>query len=245
MKLLIDIGNTRLKWANYESGKIGNSGAIFHGQECINTELLNAWEGISVPDAMIIACVSSQTIKQQLISAAKARWPGIFIQEVYTEKEARGVSNAYSDHMKLGVDRWLAMLAAYHQYAAAVCIVDCGTAITLDVVNAQGQHLGGMIMPGINLMKQALYQGTADLNICSATHGLGLANNTEAAIFNGNLNSVKGFIEYGLAEFKGPVQLILTGGDADYLLETLKLEGVVENELVLKGLALSILEQEK
>jgi pantothenate kinase type III len=94
--------------------------------------------------------------------------PGIIIPpkccQIYTQKYALGVRNAYPKHNKLGVDRWLAMLAAYHYYNAPVCIVSCGSALTLDIVDSQGQHLGGMIMPGLNLMQQALSRGTANLN---------------------------------------------------------------------------------
>ena len=98
-------------------------------------------------------------------------------------------------------------------------------------------------MPGLALMKQALHRGTADLNVCPDVHKLGLANDTEAAIFNGNLNAIKGFIELGLAQYNKPLQLIVTGGDAKFLADILKLDAIVDTELVFKGLALSNIEQ--
>ncbi len=243
MILLVDIGNTRLKWTLQQSGKFCQAGAITHGHKGINSALLSAWQGLDLPQKIYLACVSSITVKQAFFDAAEQLWPNVQIREIQTQKYAKGVSNAYSKPEKLGVDRWLVLLAAYHYYIAPVCVVDCGTAITLDVVDCQGTHLGGMIMPGLTLMKQALQNGTADLNFCLEVHKQGLANNTEAAIFNGNLNAIKGFIELGLAQYKKPLQLILTGGDAEFVADTLKLDAIVDTQLVFKGLALSSIEQ--
>ena len=236
--LLIDIGNTRIKWAQHQAGKLDKMHALVHIDKGIETLLVTSWQQLNSPEYIYLACVGPQNTKQQVIQIAEQLWPGVKVQEIHTQKYAHGVQNAYPKYTKLGVDRWLAMLAAYHDYAAPVCIVSCGSALTLDIVNNQGQHLGGMIMPGLNLMQQALSKGTANLKICSEQYSQGLANDTEAAIYNGNLNAIKGFIEQGLAEYKKPMQLILTGGDAIFLADSLKLEAVIDAELVLKGLAL-------
>lgn len=239
MILLVDIGNTRLKWVQHQAGEFYQSDAITHVNKCINSELLTAWQALETPQKIYLAVVSSRIVRQAIFDVAEQLWPNVQIQEVRTQKYAKGVTNAYPKPEKLGVDRWLALLAAYHYYNAPVCVVDCGTAITLDVLDQQGMHLGGMIMPGLTMMKQALQKGTADLNICSELHKQGLANDTEAAIFNGNLTAVKGFIEFGLAQYKKPLQLIVTGGDAEFITSTLKLDAIVDIELVFKGLALS------
>ena len=242
MILLVDIGNTRLKWTQQKSGKFSQTGAITHLHTHINSALLIAWQELQAPQKIYLAAVSSKTVKQVLFDVAEQLWPDVPIQEVQTEERALGVNNAYSKPEKLGVDRWLAMLAAYHCYASPVCIVDCGTAITLDVIDQQGQHLGGMIMPGLTLMKQALQSNTADLNICSEVYQPGLADDTDAAIFNGNLSAIKGFIEFGFAQHQKPLQLIITGGDAEFIADTLKLDAIVDTELVFKGLALASIE---
>jgi type III pantothenate kinase len=83
-----------------------------------------------------------QNIKQQVVHIAEQLWPAVSVQEIYTQKYALGVRNAYPKHNKLGVDRWLAMLAAYHYYNAPVCIVSCGSALTLDIVDSQGSVNG-------------------------------------------------------------------------------------------------------
>lgn len=238
MILFVDIGNTRLKWAQLQAGKLAQIAAIMHATKSINSELLTTWQNLPPPKRIYLAVVSSKRVKQIFFDVAEQLWPNVPVQEVQTEKYALGVTNAYPKPEKLGVDRWLAVLAAYHYYTAPVCVVDCGTAITLDVVDQQGQHLGGMIMPGLTLMKQALQKGTADLNICSGVYQQGLANDTEAAIFNGNLSAIKGFIVHGLAQYKKPLQLVVTGGDAEFITEILQLDAIVDTELVFKGLAL-------
>lgn len=236
--ILIDIGNTRIKWARYHAGKLEKMHAIVHIEQDIKPLLLTAWQHLPQPECIYLACVGSQDIKQQLILLVEQIWPDIKLHEIYTQKSACGVKNAYLKYTKLGVDRWLAMLAAYHYYPAPVCIVSCGSALTLDIIDKQGGHLGGMIMPGLSLMHQALSRGTANLKACSEHYTPGLANDTEAAIYNGCLSAIRGFIEQGLAQYQQPVTVILTGGDADFLTAGLNLPAVIDAQLVLKGLAL-------
>ena len=236
--ILVDVGNTRIKWARHHAGKLEKMHAIVHIEQDIKPLLLTAWQHLPRPDCIYLACVGPQDIKQQLIQLAKQIWPDIKLHETYTQKYAQGVENAYPKHTKLGVDRWLAMLAAYHYHSAPVCIVSCGSALTLDMVDKQGQHLGGMIMPGLSLMRQSLSRGTANLKACSEHYSPGLANDTEAAIYNGCLSAIKGFIEQGLAQYQQPATVILTGGDAGFLATGLNLTAVIDAHLVLKGLAL-------
>lgn len=237
MILLIDIGNTRLKWGQWQAGEFSQGGAIFHSQEAFKAELGNAWRALSRPEILRLACVSSPVIKQQVIELAQQLWPKVTIHEAGSGQYAKGLSNGYAIPQKLGVDRWLAMIGAVHHYAAPFCLVDCGTAITLDVVEQGGQHLGGLIMPGLTLMKESLHQGTASLSFCAEEHQQGLAKYTEAAIYNGSVYAVKGFIETGMAQYGRSVPLILTGGDAVFLANILTLDAIVDTELVFKGLA--------
>lgn len=236
--ILVDIGNTRIKWARHHAGILEKMHAIVHIEQDITPLLLSAWQHLPRPDCIYFACVGPQGIKQLLIQLAEQIWPGVKLHETYTQKIAHGVENAYPKYTKLGVDRWLAMLAAYHYHTAPVCIVSCGSALTLDIVDEQGQHLGGMIMPGLSLMRLVLSKGTANLNNCSEHYMPGLANDTEAAIYNGCLSAIRGFIEHGLAQYHQPASVILTGGDADFLANNLNLPAVIEAQLVLQGLAL-------
>jgi type III pantothenate kinase len=190
--------STNEGWALQHSDTLEFFGAANHHQDDFSATLISAWQLLPIPDYIYIACVSSTELKQLLISIIGQLWPNCSIQEIHTEKYSHGISNAYYNPEKLGVDRWLAMLGAVAHYSVPVCIVDFGTAITLDVIDKHGQHLGGMIMPGLTVLKQSLSNNTADLNFCSEVHKQGLAKDTQAAIYNGCLYAVKGFIEAGL-----------------------------------------------
>ncbi len=243
MNLLVDIGNTRLKWAVQQLGNLDSFGALVHNQENFSATLIASWRLLELPNCIYIACVSSTELKQLLITIIGQLWPNCPIQEIHTKKQSHGLSNAYLNPEKLGVDRWLAMQGAFRHYSAPFCVVDFGTAITLDVIDEQGQHLGGMIMPGLTLLKQSLSKGTADLSFSSESHKQGLANYTQAAIYNGCLYAVKGFIEAGLMQTAQTSHLILTGGDAEFLANTLKLDAVIDTELIFKGMVLLSSEQ--
>ncbi len=240
MKLLIDIGNTRLKWVCYQAQRRYQTEAMMHAQEeTIYPLLMAAWQGMHTPSKIYLAAVGAKVVKLAVIAVATQLWPDVPLKEVLTQGYAKGVTNAYAKPEKLGIDRWLALLAAYHYYTGPLCVVDCGTAITLDVLDQQGHHLGGMIMPGLTMLQNSLQQGTAaTLNVGTQKYKLGLANNTEAAIFSGNLYAIKGFVEFGLAQIKQPLCLLMTGGDAEFIVDTLELGAIVDTQLVFKGLAL-------
>lgn len=236
--ILIDIGNTRIKWASFIAGQLGTMHALNHTEQGFSKKLVDAWQKTPSPDKIYLASVGPVTIKQNIIHLTQVIWPEVIFQEVHTQKKALGVNNAYRQYQKLGVDRWLSILAAYHYFHPPVCIISCGTAITLDIIDQHGQHLGGMIMPGFNLLKNALSKGTANLGLSIQNYPLGLSCDTESAIYNGNLNAVKGFIEFGLASYHQPLPLILTGGDAQFFQDALKLRASVDSQLVMKGLCL-------
>ncbi|BCG64210.1 MAG: type III pantothenate kinase [Methyloprofundus sp.] len=236
MILLVDIGNSRLKWNTIQAEKMAQTHAILHVHGSIQATLIKAWQVLDKPEGLRLACVGSPLVKQQLIEVVNSLWPNLPIIEAHSVTNAQGITNAYPVPHKLGVDRWLAMIGAFQHYKAPFCIVSCGTAITLDIVNEQGMHLGGMIMPGLRLMQQALQQGTSALNINNEAHPLGLASYTEAGIYNGCFAAVKGFIEMGLAQYDSAAQLILAGGDAVLLQESLQLDAIIDLDVVMHGL---------
>ena len=106
-------------------------------------------------------------------------------------RQAGGVMNAYDDIDQLGVDRWLTIIAAWNRYRSAVCIVDCGTALTLDVVSASGQHAGGFIVPGLTLMGDVLNRQTQQINASlDQKLSLELGRNTRECISNGAVMAI-------------------------------------------------------
>jgi type III pantothenate kinase len=236
MNLLVDMGNTRLKWAMLENGGL-IAGTPLPNQQLTQQQLRASWHQLPPPEHLLIACVSQVSLLALVKTVAIGLWPTTDIIIVRAKGHAYGVQNAYLQPEKLGVDRWLALVAVHNRYHTAACIVDCGTAITLDVLNDHGKHLGGLICPGLTLMKQALATGTQALEIADGKSAPGLADHTEAAIYNGTLNAAVGLIERVLSQQNGTIPLILTGGDARLIADQLSIKPIVDVDLVLHGLA--------
>ncbi len=231
------MGNTRMKWA------VSKNHHIIVGQALANHDLdrqhlMAAWKGIIRPQHIAVACVSAGDLLVLVQSVANELWPGVDILRVSAQAHAFGVTNAYRQPEKLGVDRWLALVAARQYYPLPACIVDCGTAITVDLLAAQGIHQGGFISPGLGLMRQALAQGTDALPFTDTRHALQPADSTEAAIYSGTLLTAVGLIEHVLIKQPETIQLILTGGDAELIAEQLATPLVTDADLVLRGLAI-------
>jgi type III pantothenate kinase len=235
MNLLIDMGNTRLKWAVTTAGQI-MSGAPLANNRINRDELFQLWSDISRPRRIAISCVSATRLLELVQTVANELWLGVDIILVKSQAHAFGVINAYQQPERLGVDRWLSLIAVWQQYQAPACIVDCGTAITVDLIDADGKHQGGLISPGLMLMKQSLGQGTEALTFSNAQYACGLAGSTEAAIYSGTLLAAVGLIEHVLAQHPAGMRLILTGGDAKLIAGQLDAVSTVDPDLMLRGL---------
>lgn len=249
MNLLIDMGNSRLKWASSHpfptdygtSADLTKGGHIIPGPPLPNTRinhqaLIDAWKVIPPPQRIAVSCVGSNRLLELVQAVAFELWLDVDMMMAKPQAQALGVTNAYQQPEKLGVDRWLSIVAAWRHYRKPVCIVDCGTAITLDLVDADGKHQGGLISPGLMLMKKSLAQGTEALLYSEASYAPGPASFTEAAIYSGTLAAAVGLIEHVLAKQAENTQLILTGGDAELIAGQLKAEFIVDPDLVLRGL---------
>jgi type III pantothenate kinase len=162
------------------------------------------------------------------------------------EKSAYGVGNAYKQPRRLGVDRWVAMIGARAEFRAALCIVDAGTAVTIDALDSHGQHLGGQIIPGLNLMSKSLSTETSDIAIGGrklpdlANGQQVFANTTKAAVQSGSLAAVCGAIERAMKAMRSAgyrPKIVLTGGDASRILKQLEGNIIHRPNLVLQGLA--------
>jgi len=235
MKLLVDIGNSRLKWAWAKDGRIHTGPALVN--EYINPAALrDIWQSLPSPDVLVVSCVSAGCLHDQVHAIAIELWPGISKVKVVSLPDAFGVKNFYQQPEKLGVDRWLSLIAARKHYDGPVCVADCGTAITIDLLDACGFHQGGLIAPGLTLMKDSLVQGTHALQWNGMPQRFGLADNTEAAIYSGTLAACCGLIEHALSGPLPHFRLILTGGDATLIAEHLTIPSIVDHELVLRGL---------
>lgn len=239
MNLLIDMGNSRLKWAVNSNFDFIPGKSIANAEITPNT-LTQLWEAITPPDQLAISCVGTIQLFELVVLVAERLWPGITVIRAKSEAQGFGVTNAYQEPEKLGVDRWLGMIAGYHNYQKALCTVGCGTAITVDVVDSSGRHLGGLISPGLRLMKESLVKGTENLSLSETVCPFGLATNTDAAIYNGTLSAACGLIELMLKNQPDTTQLLLTGGDAGIIAAHLSKPATIEPDLVLRGLALTL-----
>ncbi|MGB4499112.1 MAG: type III pantothenate kinase [Methylococcaceae bacterium] len=234
MNLLLDLGNSRLKWAISENNQLQIEQTLTHF-EITPQKLRTFWQDF-LPEKVGISSVGKAEILNIIITVAQELWNGIPIHFATSQAEFFDVKNSYLQPEKLGVDRWLALCAARQKTRFPICVVDCGTAITIDVLNENGEHQGGLICAGLTLMKNALASNTADLPFVNAVQKTGLAIQTEAAIFNGTLFSACGLIEKVMQTQTSNTKLFLTGGDAEIIASQLNYAFTLEKNLVLEGL---------
>jgi type III pantothenate kinase len=242
MKLLVDIGNSRVKWATLDGGRLGEQQAASYWgwtQDDWRAVLLAA-PGV---DRVLAASVSAAPAAA--LDAAARLATGRSASFVATSREAGGVRNAYREPQLLGVDRWLAVIAGHAAARGACCVADVGTAATFDAVSGDGEHLGGFIIPGPDLMVRSLHGGTADLAGHTAASGAPgtapLADNTRDAIERGCRVAVAAMIDRGVADVGSrlgePPVLLLTGGAAPSVAPLLRTQASLVPDLVLRGLA--------
>ncbi len=192
--LLIDIGNSRVKWAFARGSRIESGEPFLTRPHEVHNDFLRFWSHEPAPRQVMVANVAGAEIAAELEAWTLQRWrlaPG-FAQ---SQAQAYGVSNGYESPEKLGVDRWVALVGARQIFKDPVCIADCGTAITLDVMDGRGRHLGGLIAPGLSLIRHALTQGTRGLKGVALQRPDELARETAAAIAGGALSAAAGLIE--------------------------------------------------
>lgn len=255
MNLLLDIGNTSLRWACQEGSAIGVSGTVRHGG-AVPLDLIAAWESLEPPRRVLAGSVGGTLVAGAVVRTVRALW-GVQAELVTVRASCLGVRVAYRDPTRLGVDRWLALLGAQGHRRGDTLIVDAGTAVTYDVLLVDGRHLGGLILPGIEMMRAALLGGTQ-----IATAGLDpspavpltepWATDTGSAVGAGGIQALGALADRlydRLAERHRQVgaggagtnsdipSLILTGGDAERLAPAVGRPLQIRPDLVLRGLA--------
>jgi type III pantothenate kinase len=171
------------------------------------------------------------------IKELSKQWSSLY-QEAYTSSSAAGVECGYLDPNALGVDRWLAIIAAYKKSGKACVVVDMGTAITVDIINERGMHLGGYIVPGLTMMNEALYRGTRQVKVdAQAIDDIAPGRVTEMAVANGCLLMIKSMVYSALSDINTPsAELFVTGGDGEKLMAVLECDATYSPDLVMDGL---------
>ena len=237
MHLLIDVGNTRLKWVaivgEYTATSITQYGSL--------DDLEIYIQSIDSAETHVLLAAVNQT--QELM----ALLGGAGFQSVAAVKsqlKQQGIKNSYQQPERMGIDRWLAMIAAYKLVAddEGVIVVDAGSAMTIDVVSEIGLHLGGYIVPGLAMAKRTLFDNTEQVNRYTeplavdnilGRDAMKLGNNTVQCVEYGVLNQMLALVRQ-VAEQFSDFKLIITGGDGELLAGSIP--ALVDKNLVLKGL---------
>jgi type III pantothenate kinase len=242
MLLLIDIGNTRIKWAALSNGAIEPQQAVAHAQWTL-TDCEHAFAALPRPERVFVSNVGGARVGDIVSEAARTLW-SLEPRFIHSTVTAGGITNAYPEPANLGVDRWLAMIGAHSLYREPLCIVGVGTAATIDGIDANGQHLGGLIIPGPDLMVDSLLRNTSEIarraQRGSIDTGL-FANNTLGAIHQGSAHAVAALVDRAVESMQarlnvGP-KLILMGGASAQVAALVRAQHLVLPDLVLRGLA--------
>lgn len=249
MILEIDAGNTRIKGRLVEHAQSGSTtaGPAFETTSSPSaTEFLASLEekiNLDEISRLRLASVRGEEFDRAFAELMLSRWR---IEPEFAEVQTKsnGVTNSYENIHSMGVDRWLAMLAAYDRVKSSCCVLDCGSAITFDWLNNSGMHQGGFIVPGFSLMQDSLARKTKALDVPLEAWSTPVpGTSTDTAISQGLLAMVSGFARHcheHIGKSGADCHWFLTGGDARLVGTVLNWPHQVEKDLVLDGLALSL-----
>ncbi len=233
MRLLVDAGNTRIKWAAVEGDAWLHSGVLPVEQAA---ELPHRFAGLRGIRQVWVSNVAGEEVARHIRDAST----GLSAQPRFiVAREAQcGVRNGYSSASRLGSDRWAAMIAAWHLVHRGCLVVNSGTATTVDTLSGTGEFIGGLILPGMELMQRSLCDATAQLQAAQGKYAP-FPLNTADALYSGALQASCGAIErqYALLGDCG-APVVLGGGAATVLREHLNVPSRIVDNLVLQGLSL-------
>ena len=240
--LLVDIGNSRIKGAYEDNGELLELPPVATAASPALHEWAIRFSSTEQLQRILVSNVAGVQVAGAFGQFAFEHWH-IEPEFVRPRRECGGMKTHYEDPEQLGVDRWLSALAAYDATRGAVCVIDAGTALTVDVVDHNGEHLGGLIAPGPDLMRESLSRRTAQLDANGVSKVRGFATNTRDAISQGCDSAVRGLfasVERDLAAAAAHTSFhwYLTGGAAGSVRELLDVEYEDAPDLVLRGLAL-------
>lgn len=234
--LQFDLGNSRVKWRALRGDQQFARGA---GADVLDTQ--PDWRLLSPPPSQVLVASVASTALEQMLAASVRQCFGVTPWFARSSAQVAGLRSSYSEPGRLGVDRWLAMLAARERRRERLCVVDAGSALTIDLVAADGRHEGGYILPGATLMERALLQDTQRVRFSEAVSAsLAPGSSTASCVHNGIALAEAGAVKLALERAGAPrPELFLTGGGAAALRHTLApLPLQWCPDLVFEGLAL-------
>ncbi len=230
--LAVDAGNSRIKWGlRHADGRWTDFGAASVDEL---ERAYEAWARIPAPRHVAIANVAGPTMRETVIDLA-SRWQTELLWVAAAER-ACGVVNDYENPRQLGVDRWAAAVAAWQRERRECLVVMAGTATTIDVLDARGVFRGGLIIPGLGLMKRALADHTAALTLARGNYRE-LPRNTADAMESGCIHAQVGAIERMYRQLPPGARCVISGGGAHALVPHLTMPVVQVEHLVLEGVA--------
>ena len=242
--LALDVGNTRLKWAQYDAPVVGAkllaTGAVF--LENIDRLSEEDWRDLAEPSAILGCVVAGDAIKRRVADQLEiwdtpARW-------VISSREEAGLTNGYDHPARLGPDRWVAMIGAHHRLLARgvrkpCLVVMVGTAVTVEAIDASGKFLGGIILPGHGIMLRALESGTAGLHVPTG-EVRDFPTNTSDALTSGGTFAIAGAVQRMVDNItrscgEAP-ECIMTGGAGWKVAPSMTIEFELVENLIFDGL---------
>jgi type III pantothenate kinase len=236
--LTIDIGNTQIKWALWNGGHITAAACTAYSKQEPD-KAFAVWQDIRPEELVMVACVAGDALEHALRRWMQTHW-SVEPRFLRSTAQLKGVTNAYVDPARYGVDRWAALIAAHSLYSDPVCIIDAGTAITVDLMDAEGRHMGGRILPGLRMMREALLKGTEGIQ---QTDGKSpdFADNTADAVSSGTLHMLMAALSEicdSASRYLGSnMKIIITGGMSEQIMSMCGMpEMLYEPDLVLIGL---------
>ena len=237
--LAVDAGNSRIKWGLWDGG--------WSRQDSVAKDdaplLADAWRALDTPRYVIASNVAGVQVSEWMNGWARSQ--GVTVRWVTSQPEQCGVRNGYLQPTQLGSDRWAALVAARHLTGGAALAVNAGTAVTIDALTREGKFLGGLIVPGLDLMAAALTRGTAELPLAAGVIAQ-FPVTTADAIASGAMQSVCGAIERmerAMAERGSEPQILLSGGGAQIIRSHLGRPARLVPNLVLEGLCVIAAEE--
>ena len=232
--LQLDVGNSSAKWRLMAGGELVNRGVYRRDDEDSRKRLLACSDAVA---SIWIASVASEEAEFQLAGMLQERWQ---IEPWFARSEARtgALVNSYQQPLRMGVDRWLAMLGAWHRHSGRLCVVDAGSALTIDLVAGSGRHEGGYIIPGPSLMERALLLDTDRVRFAEeAVYDLAPGTSTAEAVRHGIALAQAAAVRVAIEQAGEPQpSLYLCGGGAETLRRLLGGAGEWIPDLVFDGL---------
>ena len=242
--LALDIGNTRLKWAQYEAARPGAQ-LLAHGAEFLeNIDKLadGPWATLAPPSAMLGCVVAGDAVKRR-VEEQMELWD-VPAQWVVANEAEAGLSNGYDFPTRLGADRWVAMIGAWHRMLSQgaprpTVVAMVGTAVTVEAIDASGRFLGGLILPGHGIMLRALESGTAGLHVPTG-EVRDFPTNTSDALTSGGTYAIAGAMERMVQHLRrlagAEPKCFMTGGAGWKMAPSLSVPFELVDNLIFDGL---------